>query len=829
MTTPVQQLVFTSAPQGLRPNTRGFTTVAASSAMSPPLVSRLESMSGYELAYNLSDARSGQNPVALSHVLLETSGQRLHVLSRVAPAGADYSGRSNTLAHHLVLDDSSLPSAGPAATLRSPGLMMTQWSGQPRYLDGPISLDEFIPATAACAAWEVATGDAGWGGALAGAFVRAPHLPVYLIYAPGTDVLELINESMSLLDPSIRWQVTFSTYFTAIAQGITCNWRCALQGSAAAKAALAGSGLVIDLTRPMEPPAPSPFTDAARTGRVVEIEKPAIARAAIPPKAKAPSRTPSAPVVNPKVAQDYAIDESRLDAIASSISSVELTTDDTSFHYEPMPERKRTPVMMATAMLLLGVLFGAGAMWLFKSDTSSVHPVTEGDAVEKNTDDGKLDVAVVKPLPSKPIDPAIKNYDDKELSSKQVPDVKDEPLAMKINDKPIQSLPNTAPNLVEPPDVAITPRLPEKKTPTDNQLKAFSDQMLKLRMSISGNDIPEPMREQITYKTYEINDSGLSLHLNAVPTKILILSRNDQNKLRIEGKPNDTFIVKMPSLNINAEPQIIGNLIFKPDPEKEDGVVMIWNWEPKSDVDLLIGNHVGVVVSTGQDSVTHVLYSPARASVQTEVACEANKNTINFTVEKSYSPSSFGRNPETRFAPSDKPPAAKEEYIGQIGNRKFSISRTVNTTVWVIDWMLEKEAEEVSRYNIKVHEFKKISDKANRQQKQMKDYADEQSRIEKGLGEKPLAATERRLKEDRELVNNKINKLNEDIANTNKDADKLKKDIVSLHSSVQKHEKSFSELIQNIDEIIFVDRYLVPAETFKLKVKPCVVPLPKFN
>jgi hypothetical protein len=46
-----QELIYTSAPRGLKPGTRGFCTVVSTQQMSQPLAERLESLSGYRHVY----------------------------------------------------------------------------------------------------------------------------------------------------------------------------------------------------------------------------------------------------------------------------------------------------------------------------------------------------------------------------------------------------------------------------------------------------------------------------------------------------------------------------------------------------------------------------------------------------------------------------------------------------------------------------------------------------------------------------------------------------------------------------------------------------------
>src|SRR5438067_11812467 len=99
-----QELIYTSAPRGLKAGSSGFCTVAMSAGMPAALASRLESISGYRPLFPLGDAGAARNPVAWSHCRIDVGGAARHVLSRVAFAGADYSGRSNKLAHHVALD-----------------------------------------------------------------------------------------------------------------------------------------------------------------------------------------------------------------------------------------------------------------------------------------------------------------------------------------------------------------------------------------------------------------------------------------------------------------------------------------------------------------------------------------------------------------------------------------------------------------------------------------------------------------------------------------------------------------------------------------------------
>lgn len=244
-----QELLYTSAPHGLKLGSRGFCTVLSTHGMPAPLASGLEALSGYRPVYPSSDSRAHLNPVVQSHVTLPVAGRSWHVLSRIADYGLDYSQRTNKLAHHVVLDPGELIPGGPAYLLSIPAFMRTEWNEEP-HLVAPKPVKKAPPtATAVCRAWKELTGDAGWAGVLAESFLRDPERPVFLLYEPGQDVLPLMAEAISLLPVERRWEVTFSTYFNGIPQGVTCAWRCMLNDSPEAHQSLRFvKALRLDLT-----------------------------------------------------------------------------------------------------------------------------------------------------------------------------------------------------------------------------------------------------------------------------------------------------------------------------------------------------------------------------------------------------------------------------------------------------------------------------------------------------------------------------------------------------------------------------------------------------
>jgi len=288
-----QEILYTSAPAGLKPGSQGFSTVVSTSGMAKNLAEQLEGLSGYRHVFAPHDPHAAHNPVVNMHVKLTVGGRPFHVLSRICDAGIDYTQRTNKFAHHLALETAELSPAGPAAVLAAPGFMQATWDGQPRLLAAGRTLPQLAATPTVCHAWQQVTGDAGWGGVLAetlgpavGATIKRQAV---LIFRPGIDCLPLLAEALSLVPPSERWGVTFSTYFTKLPPGIECRWRCVLEGSPeAAQVQRSAAVLVLDLCRAMPAASGGPLVDGARTGRV-SWPKPVAAPKPMPMQPSAPA------------------------------------------------------------------------------------------------------------------------------------------------------------------------------------------------------------------------------------------------------------------------------------------------------------------------------------------------------------------------------------------------------------------------------------------------------------------------------------------------------------------------------------------------------------
>jgi len=268
-----EELLYTSAPQGLQPGSHGFCTVVRSAGLPKLLGERLESLSGYRHATAPHSDQGMGNPVNFSHLVLTLSGQRHHVLSRIADAGLDYTGRSNKLAHHVVLAADELVPVGPAGVLSAKGFCETTWDGRVRELPGGRRPTQSVGHTGVCRAWQEVAGDAGWAGVLAETALHDESPAVSVIVRADQPTLRLVVEANGLLPESCRWDVTFSTFFTRLPAGVECQWRFLLDGTPEARTARRNPhNTVIDLCRSLPAATGGPLVEQARTGRLPEAE-----------------------------------------------------------------------------------------------------------------------------------------------------------------------------------------------------------------------------------------------------------------------------------------------------------------------------------------------------------------------------------------------------------------------------------------------------------------------------------------------------------------------------------------------------------------------------
>ena len=382
-----QELIYTSAPAGLKPGSQGFCTVACTTGMPPNLAKLLETLSGYRHVFLPPDPNVGQNPVACSHLLLNLGGVPWHILSRSADAGLDYTQRVNKISHHIVLDKAEQQEAGPAAVLAQYPFQAS-WNQKPVILPANKKMPTISSKTRVCEQWAQVTGDAGWGGILAETALT--KRPASIIFRPGMNMLSLIDEAMALLPPVLRWQISFSTYCCNLPGGTGCQWKCILAGSPEmAQERLTTNALFLDLTQKLGAPPAGKLVEAARTGKLPATQEDIIPFAiqdahavygikdAGPPPAGTPANPPVAvPTSPPQPAQTKPVKSAKTNKKGS---------DDVS------SKGCFWLIIMFFIVITAGMI--GGLFWLYGGNITKDHDAT---ALEKSVKDQQSEIDGLK-------------------------------------------------------------------------------------------------------------------------------------------------------------------------------------------------------------------------------------------------------------------------------------------------------------------------------------------------------------------------------------------------------------------------------------------------
>lgn len=273
------QLIYTSAPRGLRSGQSGFCTVARSADLREALVQRLEQISSYHYLNAAEAAMTNRNPTICAFRILDLRGTKYHVLTRIQPCGLDFTSRTNHLAHHLVFQAGELGQLpSPASILRYWDGWLVSWQEEPRLL-GDLSPEVFGAAARFCLpaqTWLRVTGDAG---RAAGLLESECIQGCYLVCPAGGEwqVLEMFCETLQLLNLhgqyALRpWRHPFTTFLQAEDNAADFQWRACQEGTPGYQQAILqsafllplasvrvpGNSLVNTARQGLNPPAPPP-------------------------------------------------------------------------------------------------------------------------------------------------------------------------------------------------------------------------------------------------------------------------------------------------------------------------------------------------------------------------------------------------------------------------------------------------------------------------------------------------------------------------------------------------------------------------------------------
>lgn len=258
------QLIYTSSPVSLSSGRTGFCTVVRNEEISEKMTAILERFSVY-------DTNVFKGPV-FSHKRIFQAGKEWHVLSRTCDAPADYTGRSNFIAHHLLVssEEAETLTANPADILLAWDGWADNFEGEPHYLTGHVSLAGINSRTSLPASnWQGFAGDAGYAAILKNSLQS--------IVADSSDyiqILTLFSESLRLnTNTKNAWTITFTTRFFDNETATDFNWRVIPEPSKLAESN-PNAQPEINFKEKIFPPIPqNRSAEYARSGQMTNREK----------------------------------------------------------------------------------------------------------------------------------------------------------------------------------------------------------------------------------------------------------------------------------------------------------------------------------------------------------------------------------------------------------------------------------------------------------------------------------------------------------------------------------------------------------------------------
>lgn len=237
----MHELVHTSLPNGLIPGSHGFATAAMTRNLPDVLRTRLELLSAYSHRASAHDASyDRENPVNWQHLILPRGE---HVVSRIAAAPFDYTGRTNRLARHVCFARGELPVNGAVRAIGLAARHLNEpWTGEARWLETDGVLESACRADVPDA---VQTTAPNWDNLLGRGVgtetarrvaqfvkdnIRSPQKSISFRVsaeqdADGSRLLALFSDVIALLPVELRPLVTFSTYAATLPTGMSCLLR----------------------------------------------------------------------------------------------------------------------------------------------------------------------------------------------------------------------------------------------------------------------------------------------------------------------------------------------------------------------------------------------------------------------------------------------------------------------------------------------------------------------------------------------------------------------------------------------------------------------------
>ena len=216
-----------------------------------------------------------------------------------------------------------------------------------------------------------------------------------IVFRPGTDTLSLVAEALALLPLPLRWQVTFSTYFTKLPPEVECQWRFVLANSTEAKALERSPHTVtINLCNPLRPTPDGPWVEAARTGMAPKQVITEVVRQI--------AQAPSAPVAQPVILIERAgkaqLDDGDWGSMQHVWNDVSVMPRLQGSHQVQRVRRRKGFIWIVVGTIAAGLLIAAWvfpARWLGRQ-TNPINEIASAAKQKQADADGPKDAPAAR-------------------------------------------------------------------------------------------------------------------------------------------------------------------------------------------------------------------------------------------------------------------------------------------------------------------------------------------------------------------------------------------------------------------------------------------------
>jgi hypothetical protein len=361
------QLVYTSSPKLLQAGRTGFGTVAAHPSIRPALREQIEQISKFSRIDGLNPKR-----IIYSNRTFSAGGEFYSVISRIRDCGADYTGRTNHIAHHIVVPGHEVGRARNISPfdlifeMEASNRWFNHWEGAPQELgEGELVDLAGIPArlTLPAAHWASHFGQAALASSLA---PRGHQEPCWIFYPESlsAELLSLLGES-ALLHPN-PWLITFSSDLQPTDSPDDVQWRAVSAGSPLRANAERSHRTIIDLGNPASLSSLPEYARLAEYGLVQEITP-----SGIHLPAAGTSRPHIPGLQHENVPAEIQVEESG----STGPSLAALRKKKESIFYQPPPRPKPRWIVPA-ALAIVALLLIAGGLAGFLNVQSSREKAT---------------------------------------------------------------------------------------------------------------------------------------------------------------------------------------------------------------------------------------------------------------------------------------------------------------------------------------------------------------------------------------------------------------------------------------------------------------------